>query len=39
MQVTNALQHMQSADNIIWMENGRILAQGRWVADCSQCCN
>lgn len=29
--VTNALQHMQSADNIIWMDNGRIRAQGRWV--------
>lgn len=31
VQVTNALQHMPSADNIIWMDNGCIRAQGRWV--------
>lgn len=28
--VTNALQHMPSADNIIWMENGCIRAQGSY---------
>jgi len=28
-QVTNALQHLPSADNIIWMDNGRIRAQGK----------
>lgn len=28
--VTNALQHLPSADNIIWMDNGRIRAQGKY---------
>jgi ABC-type transport system involved in cytochrome bd biosynthesis fused ATPase/permease subunit len=30
LQVTNALQYMQSADNIIWVDKGHIRAQGRY---------
>ncbi|KAG1673861.1 hypothetical protein FOA52_012886 [Chlamydomonas sp. UWO 241] len=29
--VTNALQYLPNADNVIWMENGRIRAQGTYA--------
>lgn len=30
--VTNALQYLPLADNILWMENGTIRAQGKYAA-------
>lgn len=29
-QVTNALQHLPEADNIVWMADGTIRAQGKY---------